>query len=149
LTSLVQTAQRDLAELRLECDRQRKVLEARSTELAENGQLPEQTPVEEYFRRLSELASRHQLRVVRQNPLSPREYPGLLEQRFVYEMTGSFQDLVRFLHAIENTDFWADVSYLELGSGHAVKGCRPDERVATLTLSLYSARPPDEEAETG
>lgn len=130
---VIKTAQKDLAGLRTACDRQRAVLAERNAELAESGHLPEQTPVEEYFRTLSDLAARHQLRVVRQNPLSSRRYPGLLELRFAYEMTGSMPDLVRFFEAIENTDFWADISYLKVESGQM-----PDNRVANLTLSLFS-----------
>ena len=149
LTRLIQAAQKDLIDQRAACDHQRAVLADRSAELAESGHLPEQTPLEEYFRTLSDLAARHQLRVVRQNPLSSRRYPGLLEQRFAYEKTGSTPDLVHFFKAIETIDFWADISYLKVESGQSPYGRTPSDRVATLTLSLFSVLPSNGSASDG
>jgi hypothetical protein len=141
LRRVIQTSQDDLASLRAAHDRQHTTLAQREVELGENGHLPEQTPIEEYFQMLSNLAAQHRLHVVRNNPLSARQYPGLLEQRFVYEVTGTLPDLVRFIEAIDHSKFWADIGYLKLDSGRGVRAQAPDERVATLTLSLFSALP--------
>jgi len=82
---------------------------------------------------------RHGLRIVKHHPLSARQYPDLLEQRYAYEVTGSLPDLVEFLKSIENTDFWADVSHLKVDRGKRRKDAVSDERNAALTISLFSA----------
>ncbi len=138
---LIETARHDLASLVATRDRQQVLYDIRKEKLAESGQLPEQTPVEEYFQTLSRLAARNRLRVVSNSPLSPCKYPGLLEQRFAYEVTGSVPDLVHFFQAVETTDFWADISYMEVKSGLGASGQLHDGRVARLTLSLFSALP--------
>lgn len=140
-TRLIQAAEEDLSSLQAGCDRQRRILASKRAELAEHGRLPDQTPVEEYSRMLSELAARHRLRVISQKPLSSRQYPGLLEQRFAYEVTGSLAELVHFFEAIEHAEFWADIGYLKIQSSRSVPGQTPTDRVATLTLSLFSALP--------
>ena len=133
------SAAQDLATLRAATDRQRATLKQRQAELATNGQLPAQVPAEAYFQNLSRLAAQHRLRVVRQNPLTPRSYPGLLEERYVYEVMGTMPDLARFFKAIEDADFWADVSYLKIDGGPRQGDAPTDERVASLTISIFSA----------
>jgi hypothetical protein len=122
-------------------------LKERQVELATSGQLPAQIPIEEYFQTLSRLAGRHHLRVVRHNPLGPRSYPGLLEQRYAYEVIGTMPDIARFFRAIEDAEFWADISYLKIDGGppSADQGGEPtDERDAILTISLFSAAPAEQ-----
>ncbi|MFQ5495959.1 MAG: hypothetical protein ACE5EX_11325, partial [Phycisphaerae bacterium] len=102
--------------------------------------------VEAYFEALSAMAARHQLRVIRDHPLGPRHYPGLVEQRFLYEVTGATANLMRFLKDIESTSFWVDVSYLRIWSNEGAGNRAADKRKAVLTLSLFSAPPPEKNA---
>ncbi|MFH1107979.1 MAG: hypothetical protein V1790_02105 [Planctomycetota bacterium] len=147
LRQTINSAAQDLSSLRAAADRQRATLKERQAELATHGQLPAHVPVEEYFQNLSRLAALHRLRVVRHNPLTSRSYPGLLEQRFAYEVMGTMPDLARFFRAIEEADFWADVSYLKIDGGPRQAAARDqggsvpttDERVASLTISIFSA----------
>jgi len=141
-TQMISSATQNLAALRLAGDGQRATLKERQAELATSGQLPAQIPIEEYFQTLSRLAGRHHLRVVRHNPLGARSYPGLLEQRYAYEVIGTQPDLARFLRAIEDAEFWADISYLKIDGGPSSAdqgGEATDERDAILTISLFSA----------
>ena len=106
------------------------------------GRLPTGTSVESYFQELSALALQNRLRVVRHNPLMARSYPGLLEQRFAYEVVGTLSDLAQFFKAIERTDFWADVSYLRIGDGRGSgRSGQRAMRTAVLTISIFSATP--------
>ena len=141
-TQMISSATQNLATLRSAGDGQRATLKERQVELATSGQLPAQIPIEEYFQTLSRLTIQHHLRVVRHNPLGPRSYPGLLEQRYAYEVIGTLPDLVRFLRAIEDAEFWADISYLKIDGGppSADQSGEPTgERDALLTISLFSA----------
>ena len=145
----VQTARNGFAQVRGACDRLRASLASHQDELQRTGQLPDQPPVEEYFQTLSELASRNQLRVVGHSPLASRTYPGLLEQRFAYEVVGSAPDLISFLVAIEHTDFWGDVSYFTIDKGRPSAGGVVNRRAAALTISLFSAPPITVEGDGG
>jgi len=140
---------RDLAALRAVCDHQRALLYQRQAELAKTGRLPDETPIEQYFQTLSELASQHGLKVLGQHPVSPRRYPGLLEQRYGYDLNGSFPDIARFLRAVEETDFWADISYLKVEQGAGQPMGVSNERAAALTISLFSALPVEPRSESG
>jgi len=144
LRGQLQAARHQARVLRAECDRQRLSLNAHQTELGETGELPVHARVEEYFRNLASLAAQHRVRVMRHNPLASRTYSGLLERRFSYQVTGATVDLARFLRAIELTEFWADVAYLKIEGGPNSAGVLP-ERVATLTISVFSALAPEEE----
>jgi len=138
-TRIVSSATQDVAALRSSGDRQRATLKERQAELATSGHLPVQVPIEEYFQTLSRLAVQYHLRVVRHNPLTPRSYPGLLEQRYAYEVIGAMPDLARFFKAVEDAEFWADISYLKI-DGSPPQGREPtDECTASLTISLFSA----------
>jgi len=142
LAHMISTATQDLAALRSAGERQRATLKERQAELATGGQLPAQISIEEYFQTLSRLALQHHLRVVRHNPLAPRTYPGLLEQRYAYEVIGTMPDLARFFRAIEDAErsrFWADISYLKIDAGNRQNGEPTNERDAVLTISLFSA----------
>ena len=144
---MIEAAQRDLAALNAAVDRQRAIVEQRRVELEVSGQLPDRTPTEAYFRKLSELAREHHVRVISSKPVFSREYPGLLEQRYAYDVAGPTIDLLSFLRAIETTEFWADVSYLQIQAGRPVAGSRENDRVASMTLSLFSVAPQEPELE--
>lgn len=143
LTQRIHRIQTDSRALRAEGQRQREILETYRDDLAKTGQLPTETPIEEYFQALSMLASNHGLRVVKHQPETSREYPGLREQRYACELTGPFPQLVGFLKSIEETDFWADVSHLKLEGGKTRLSGPSSERTALLTISLFSAMPVD------
>jgi hypothetical protein len=134
-------ARRTLAAFRTAKNRQQLALASRRRQLTETGQLPDRAPIDEYFRALSTTAAEHHLHVVRHQPLSSREYPGLLEQRFTYEVTGTARDLLRFLRAIEESGYWADVGYLKMERGVGDERAAANNRVATLTISLFSSLP--------
>lgn len=144
LRRLVQTAGRDARALRLAAARQRTLRDATRKELSGHGQLPDHAPIEAYFQALSVDAERHELHVIRHEPLASRRYPGLLEQRFAFEVSGSAPNLVRFLHSIEQTEFWADISYLRFHGLSPGPGESDRKTVAALTLSLFSSPAPDE-----
>lgn len=136
LADVIAGAKSDLAAISSALNDQ-KALEARyQTELVAVGPMPGQTPPETNLRALSTLAAENHLGVVRQFPLSPREYPGLLEQRFAYEVTGTMPDLARFFKAVELSPSWTDISYLKIDQG---KGAVPTkDRNALLTFSVFS-----------
>lgn len=138
-TQMITSTTQDLSTLQSAGDRQRATLKERQAELATSGQLPVEISLEEYFQTLSQLAVQHHLRVVRHNPLTPRNYPGLLEQRYAYEVIGTMPDLARFFKAIEDAEFWADISYLKIDGGQPPGGKPTDDRTASLTISLFSA----------
>lgn len=144
----ISVARRALAALRAERDRERVVLRERKRELAENGALPERAPVEQYFQTLSSIARRHHLQVLRQNPLPSQTYPGLLERRYAYEVSGQTPDIERFLLEIEQTDFWADVGFLKIQASGPT-GDAWGNRMASLTISVFSALSSDEESKQG
>ena len=136
LAAIIAAAKTDLANLRSALDEQ-KALELRyQAELAAAGALPSQTPQETHLRELSGLAAQNHLSVVRQLPLSPREYPGVLEQRFAYEVTGTMPDLARFFKAVELSPSWTDISYLKMDQGKGTENTTG--RNALLTFSAFS-----------
>ena len=149
LKQLIHAARRDARSLRAAQEQQRATLARHQAELAKTGHLPLVSPIEEYFQTLSRLASKHHLRVVYHKPLTSRAYPGMLEQRYAYEVTGSTPDLVRFLKSIEQTDFWADVSYLKVDRGTVAGETATNARVAALTISLFSLLPSDAASNKG
>jgi hypothetical protein len=133
---------RDLGVLRETLRRQSESLAARQAELAGRGHLPEQAPVESYLQTLAQLADRHHLRVLAQQPMPSRSYPGLLEQRYAYDVSGAAPNLIRFLAAMEKTDDWCDVSYLGLEmKPNASRADGPPTPTASLILSIFSAPP--------
>lgn len=139
LRHVIDVARRDIRALeRARAGQNRKLAEHQAT-LEQTGRLPERAPTEEYFKTLSKLAQQNSLRVIRLNPLGARIYPGLLEERYVYEVMGSMPNVVRFLEAIEQADYWADVSYLHLSRGIGDENSAIGKRRAELTLSLFSA----------
>jgi len=149
LQQAVNTTSQELAAFRGARDKQRSILARRKAELAVTGQLPELPPTEHYFQTLSDLAEQHDLKVRRHQPVTPRFYPGLLEQRYAYELSGSLPDLVRFFRSVEGSEFWADISYLKVEGGQGGRNINNGERIASLTISLFSALPAEEKADTG
>ncbi len=136
LTAALASAKNDLATLRSSLEQQ-KALQARyQSDLNAAGAMPDQSPQETHLQLLSGLAAQNHLSVVRQLPLSPREYPGLLEQRFAYEVTGTMPDLARFFKAVESSTSWTDISYVKVDQGKGVDNT--GQRNALLTFSAFS-----------
>lgn len=148
LSRMIREGRQQVRALRATFDRQGASLAQHQAELTQRGRLPTETPVEEYFQTLSTIASKHRLRVLRHNPLPSRQYSELFEQRYAYEVAGSMPDLVRFFRAVEDADFWADISYLSVKRGATVKEGQSNERIAALTFSLFSAPHPDAPSES-
>jgi len=139
LTGQVSDARRDLASIgRIMAEQQARLVRKRG-HLESTGQLPTQTPIESYSQEVLELAARHELRVIRQIPVEAKTYPGLIEQRYSYEMTGTTGNILDFLIAIEESSFWADIGYLRLEDGTKSRQDKIARRKASFTVSLFSA----------
>lgn len=134
LAKVLADARDDLADLQSALEAQGELAARYQTELAAAGAMPSQTPQETHLRTLSGLAAANHLSVVRQSPLLARQYPGIMEQRFAYEVTGTMADLARFFKAVESSPDWADISYLKVEQGHA----ETRHRNAVLTFSVFS-----------
>ena len=147
LTDAITSMRQDLAVLNAELDGGRSRLEAKQASLAEEGQLPPRGPVDEDLRVLSELARRHQVEIVRMTELPSRTYPGLLELRYTLEARASLANLMRLFQALEQADIWADISYLKVVAGRTPSRVQQPERLAQLTVSLFSSAEAPESAE--
>jgi len=134
-----QSAQ-DVHRLTSACQRQRTEMAATQEVLDRTG-LPQSTPVEVYLQAIATLASENQIRVVEQHPLSPVSYPGLLEQRCAYGVSGRATNLIAFLYAVEQAPYWADISYLSIQSDSGTDLRQTAEHTARLTFSLFSHIP--------
>lgn len=139
LTQEVSASGRNLATLRAAKDRQATALAASQRQLESGRQLPASIPLEEYLQALSRLADEYGLKIVRHNPLNARVYPGLLEQRFAYEVTGTLPDIAAFFKSVESAESWIDIGYLRIESPAEPDAVMVEQRRATLTLSLFSA----------
>ena len=135
LTNLA-NAKEDLEDLQSALTSQREHAARYRDELAAAGAMPSQTPQETHLRSLSGLAAANHLTVVRQSPLAARQYPGIMEQRFAYEVTWTMADIARFFKAVESSPDWADISYLKVERGNVME--TPAHRIAILTFSVFS-----------
>lgn len=138
----IQQTSRELDRLTAENDRQLRLLDEVRRELEGVGTLPEGTPVEEDLRLLAQIATRNGLETVRVMPLAGRDYPGMHETRYSFQLRGRTQAMARMLKGVEEAPCWADVSYLRLQR----EGADRDGSailLASLTFSLFSAAPDD------
>lgn len=149
LRARVSHVRRELTSVRQIAEQKSSELTAIQKELEVTGQLPTRTPVDQYSQTVLDLAARFQLRVIRQNPVALRMYPGLLEQRYAYELRGGTNDFVAFFAAVEQTSFWADISYLRFHDGGTSLGDSTGNRVASFTVSLFSAPKVEVEKQDG
>lgn len=149
LSRSVRTAHLQLVALDAEHERQQNLFEEHQTRLSTRGRLPDEAPVEDYFRALARLATEHSLRVLRHSPLGSRSYPGLLEHRYTYEVAGSIPNLMRFLHGVESATYWADIGYLQIDASAGTHAEDLQMRVARLTFSLFSAPSLQDDSGTG
>lgn len=139
VTRIHNSINRQLTQTQNQCEQNRLQLSAIEKNTLATGNLPESPPVENYFQTLSTLAKNHRLHVLRLNPLTGRNYTGLDEKRFLYEVTGTLPDLVQFFQAVESTDYWADISYLKIDQGQGMYRSISNQRVAQLTISMFSS----------
>ncbi len=58
-------------------------------------------------------------------------------------------DITRFLRAVEETGFWADISYLKVEQGPGPPRGESTQRIASLTISLFSALPVEADSDEG
>jgi Tfp pilus assembly protein PilO len=151
LRGAIATAKGELATIQLLREQQEALVKARRAELETRGQIPEKAPIHEYFQELSRLAHRHRLQVRSQGPLPPQSYPGLVEDRYSFEVMGTMTNMARFLREIEQSAFWADVSHLKIESAKQGQTETVNTREALLTISLFSVPPErtDEMESTG
>ena len=149
LRNRVGSDRRELISVRHRAEQATLELTKARTKLDAVGQLPARPPVERYSQTVLDLAARHQLRVIRQNPVASRAYPGLLEERYEYEMRGATRDFVAFFAAIEMTDYWGDISYLKIDSGASSRVGSTANRHASFTVSLFSAPPIEQKKKDG
>jgi hypothetical protein len=145
----VQEAHGHLASLRTALDQQSALVTVRKQELERTGQLPDRAPIERDLKTLYTLASEHELKVLRVSPLPTREYPELQELRYAFEVTGATSGLISFFRSIEEAECWADISYLKVESAKTPQGSVSGTRTASLTISLFSSMPDEENSENG
>ena len=149
LRSRVGDVRQELTSVRQLVEKKSSELITTRRELDATGQLPSRTPVDQYSQTVLDLAARFRLRVIRQNPVAPRTYPGLLEQRYAYELHGATRRFVAFFAAVEQTNFWADICYLRFDNGGTSGPDSSDDRVASFTVSLFSAPEVEKEKQDG
>ncbi len=138
LHAAVKSAQGDIRSLSQSQRQQDTLVAERQEKLTNLGKIPTSAPISGYFRTVSGLATSAGLDVLGQTPMSPQGYPGLIEERCAYEVAGTLPKLARFLHKIEQTEYWADVGYLSIERknqiGVASAGC-----MAKITFSLFAS----------
>ncbi len=149
LNRVVSTANTDLTRVRLLRDQQRLALTEEKSRFDSQGHPPDHPPLEEYFQTLAALTKQLDLQLRSQAPLPPRFYPSLAEHRFVCEISGTMPALAALFHAIETTEFWADVSYFKIDSGRIATSAASEERSAQLSFSLFAAPPVQSAAPAG
>ena len=149
LREVIAGARQDLGTITAARDQQLALVADRESVLAELGRLPEDSQMDTYLQEISRLAGEHQVRIVSNVPLKSAVYPGLLEERYSYEISGTTLELFAFLRDVERTDFWADISHIKIESGGSASYQIGAIRSASLTLSLFSSPADDPSAETG
>jgi hypothetical protein len=141
LRDLLLSAEQDRMSLRAAQQHQLDTLADRQRDLDRIGRFPERPPIEAYFQFLSRRAAQQGLSVIRHQPIAERRYPGLIEHCFAYDATGPYPAIARFLREIEDSEHWADVGFLKIDRGPHMTTTDGDTRMASLTISLFSAPP--------
>lgn len=119
---------------------------ARLEEAADTtGRLPQRIPVDEDLLAIDALARTHDVDVTRLLPIASVTYEGLKEHRYSLEAAGETANLMAFLRAIEQAEFWADVGYLKISAVPTKRGEPTRERIASLTISMFLSLPPEAE----
>ncbi len=139
LDRVIRTGQRDVAKLNATLEAEQVRILSYQDEMSAQGQLPLQAPIEQDLRALSTLAQDNQLEVVRVAPLASREYPGLHELRYAFDVKGAMPDMLGFFKAVEDAPFWADISYLSISRPRSGSEKSGGALFGNLTMSLFSA----------
>lgn len=141
------------ADLSLRLDRAQKALSLAETnvqnemaravdleaQLASRGALPDQTPVEENLRAVTQLARQNDVELIELQPDPARkEYAGITELRYSVRGRGVFIRLLGMLADFERSGIWADVTQLKMISPAAGPDA-DDRRVMELAVSLFAA----------
>ena len=127
--------------------RQQAELTALEKDIAQRGALPRKSPVESDLRLLTTLAEGNQVELTRIFPSSDKTYPGITESKYAVEAKTTFAGLVDFLHAFENSPFWADITSLEIGQPRNQKATGEDASQKTrFVVSLFASNDPEGEA---
>ncbi len=136
------SARQTLATLQVANASQQAAILQQTTDLIDRGTLPSQFPTGSYFQDLTLLATEAGVTIQSQIPMVAAEYPGLVEARSQFEISGSLQAILTFFDAIERSTYWADVGFFSLAQGG---GADPSSRdhSAKFTISMFSSRSSD------
>lgn len=130
-------AREDLTDAQMELERLRKQAELLRDRLLEVGRLPRTAPQIDVHERLAAMASRCRIKIVSYTPAQDREYPGLIEKRLAFEASGTTQDILRFLKAVEEDESWMDIGFLRISTS-TIADARPNDRMLSFGISLFS-----------
>lgn len=138
----VETARQTLSTVEAAGKRQETLVLARQGALAERGRLPDAAPVEEYRSAMVAAADAHQLTVLGYSLGASRRYGDVSEQCLLFQVSGAAANLMRFLRAVEESPFWADIGYLRVEGDDAIGPANSAPRRASLTFSLFASTAP-------
>jgi hypothetical protein len=113
-----------------------------AADIAERGALPQNSPIEEDLRNITQLARGSGVELVNVAPMPAQKYPGLLEQRYTMQTRSDFPGLVSFLHQFETLPLWADVSGITIGDQARNTGEMP-MRTSSLVVSFFASQEDD------
>ncbi len=117
-------------------DTQQEELRSRQEALGDGDLLPEQTPVEDDLRAVSDLARQNNLELIEFTPMGAAQYPGVQETRYRMRTKGRYAQHSGFLRDFQRCASWADITFLKMESPNART---PDDKSGEMTVSLYSA----------
>ncbi len=133
-------ARQTLATLQVSNTAQQSEIQQQTVDLVERGTLPNQFPSDDYFENLTTLAAEAGVTIQSQVPMVAAQYPGLVEERSQFEISGSLQAILAFFESIEKSAYWADVGFFSLAQGGETSSLK---RNAKFTISMFSAQASD------
>lgn len=141
LRTEIESTRHTLTTLEAAAIRQEAQVATRNQELAERGKLPSAAPVDQYLSVLSAAAAAHNLTIISHSPGAHRRYGDVSELCVAFHVQGTSANLLRFMRAVEESPFWADIGYLRIEGGDAVGPPNTALRRASFTFSLFAAAP--------
>lgn len=139
LREQVESTRQTLTTVESAAIRQESLATARKAELGDRGKLPAAAPIDQYLSAMSAAAAAHNLTVIGHSPSAQRRYGDVFEQCISFQVQGSSANLLRFMRAVEDSPFWADIGYLRIEGGDSVGPPNSNLRRAALTFSLFAA----------
>ena len=136
LSTAVNEQEHILSRMKTALESQREAHLASQATLGERDLLPEETPVENDLRAISDLAQRNSLELTEFTPQGSANYPGIEETRYRLQARGQFARYLGFLRDFQQSASWADITYLKLTSSDAQT---QNDKAGDLIFSLYSA----------